>query len=142
MKNMSTYFVSDLECARGCGCPARGGQSDTIVKLWQMCSLRSVGKLLRGCVHDLHLDEPRKELVDAHVCVTLQAWVQATQSSAFISCFTGNKLYRGTARFFTGWINHHFGTNFIFSYIDLLGFWFMCCVRTWTCRGQRTDRGN
>ena len=46
---------------------SRGGQSDAIVKLWQMCSLRSVGKLHRGCMHDLHHDEPR-ELVDARVC--------------------------------------------------------------------------
>lgn len=67
MKNLSTYLVSDLECGHGCGCPARGGQSDVIVKLWQVCSLRSVVKLHGGCVHDLHDDELR-ELVDARVC--------------------------------------------------------------------------
>lgn len=142
MKNMSTYFVSDLECARGCGCPARGGQSDVIVKLWQVCSLRSIVMLHRGCVHDLHHDEPR-ELVDTHVCNP--AGLGSARHSHLPSSTASQGINRTEAlQVFSlnGSIITLEQISFFFPTLICLFFGFMCCVHTWACRGQRTNHGN
>lgn len=77
------------------------------------------------------------------VCVTLQAWVQArhgyppsSTASQEINCTKALQVFP-----LIGSIITLEETSF-FSYIDLLVFWFLCCVHTWACPGQRTNRGN
>lgn len=77
MKNMSTYFVSDLECARGYGCP----EEDRAMLLWN-CGKCVLWDLLESCTEGVCMTciMMSRGSWSMPGCVTLQAWVQARHS--------------------------------------------------------------